>query len=138
MGFTSARRGAAVVAVAVTGLLAGATGAHGALTAPTNGAVYRGDVPFNEDTGGRSRSALTPADTAGGPSTLDTQPELDASAGLHHAGDPAVPPEPESGRLPLEEHAASSNATNPLRKLPASRHDGAELHDDHAQRRQLR
>ncbi len=108
-----------MVAVALTGLLTGATCAHGALTAPTNGGVYRGDVPFNEDSGGRSRSALTPADTAGGPTTLDSQPELDASAGFITPAIPPFIPNPIPGGC-LSKSSASSNATNPLRTLPAS------------------
>ncbi len=99
-------------ALALVGLgmgLLGAPNAHAALTAPQAGGVYRGDVPFNEDTGGRMRSALTPADTAG-VSSLDTQQKLDQSAGGLLFGS-------RTGCLVKGNGLFNSNVTNPLKDL---------------------
>jgi hypothetical protein len=108
-----------VVAAVLGVLVFGGSSAQAALTAPQNGGVYRGDVPFNEDAGGRSRSLLTPADTAGGPASLDTQPELDASAGYITPAIPPFIPAPIPGGC-LSKSSSASNAANPLRTLPAA------------------
>ncbi len=111
-------RTATAVTAVITALLASSS-AHAALTAPVDGDVYRGDVPYFEDQGGRSRSNLTPADVPGAGSSLDSQAELDASAGFITPAIPPFIPNPIPGGC-LSKSGASSNAANPLRTLPAS------------------
>ncbi len=107
----SAHRRAWLSALAVVGLfLVGSTSAQAALTAPADGAVYRGDVPFNEDTGGRMVNKLTVADVPG-VSSLSTQAKIDASTGYYLSG---------SGANCLSTSAAAANLANPLRTLPAA------------------
>ncbi len=89
--------------------LLAAPSAQAALTAPAAGGVYRGDAPFNEDTGGRIRSALTPADTPN-VTSLNTQTKLDQSAGGILFGSNA-------GCLVKGNGLFNSNVTNLLRTL---------------------
>lgn len=97
----------ATLGVLVLGILLASTSAHAALTSPTAGGVYRGDVPFNEDTGGIVHSNLTPADVPN-VTSLNTQTKLDLSAGGTFFG---------SQLGCSSKSTAASNATNPLKGL---------------------
>ncbi|WP_354698994.1 hypothetical protein DSM112329_04694 [Paraconexibacter sp. AEG42_29] len=102
--------GARALALAGLGVaLCGVPNSQAALTAPVDATVYRGDVPVQENTGGRVRSALTPADVPG-VASLDTQGELDTSAGGTLFG-------ARTGCLVKGNGLLNSNVTNPLRTL---------------------
>lgn len=104
------RRARAIVLAALGIFLIGSTSAQAALTAPTS-TVYRGDVPFNEDTGGRHRSNLAPGDVTGPTGTPATQTQLDQTVGTYFLG---------FGLSCLSVSTGTSNSTNPLRTVPAA------------------